>query len=94
LQSYTRDWTATIDGQPAPILKANLYFQAVAVPAGTHQLGFTYTPSAVRVGATITVAALAILFVLCVLELVWRIAPLRRSAAMGQKAVPRAAAVP
>jgi hypothetical protein len=73
LQSYTRDWAATVDGQPAPILKANLYFQAVAVPAGSHQLNFTYAPSAVRLGAILSVAALAILLGLCVLEITRRL---------------------
>ena len=73
LQSYTRDWAATVDGQPAPILKANLYFQAVAVPAGAHQLRFTYAPSAVRLGAILSVAALAILLGLCVLEITRRL---------------------
>jgi Bacterial membrane protein YfhO len=81
LQSYTRDWSATVDGQPAPILKANLYFQAVAVPAGAHELSFTYAPSAVGVGEILSVAALAILFALCLV-------------AIGQTAVPKAAAVP
>jgi hypothetical protein len=73
LQSYTRDWAATVDGQPAPILKANLYFQAVAVPAGAHQLSFTYAPSAVRVGAILTVVAMGILFALCLLEIARRV---------------------
>jgi hypothetical protein len=73
LQSYTRDWAATIDGQPAPILKANLYFQAVAVPAGTHQLSFTYAPSAVHVGVIITVVAIGILLLLCLLEIAKRL---------------------
>ena len=73
LQSYTRDWSATIDGQPAPILRANLYFQAVAVPAGTHQLSFTYAPSAVRIGVIITLAAIGILFLLCLLEIARRV---------------------
>jgi len=73
LQSYTRDWSATVDGQPAPILKANLYFQAVAVPAGAHQLSVTYAPSAVGVGAIISASAIGLLFLLSVLEVARRL---------------------
>src|SRR6202165_4495751 len=72
LQSYTRDWAATMDGRRADILPANLQFQAVAVPAGVHQLSLTYAPSAVGLGEIITVVALAALLVLCGGELVRR----------------------
>ncbi|TMB61090.1 MAG: YfhO family protein [Chloroflexi bacterium] len=90
LQSYMRDWSATVDGQPAPILKANLYFQAVPVPAGAHQLSFTYAPSAVRVGAIISVTAIGLLFLLCMLEIARRLfagslADSRFSAYRGQR---------
>lgn len=37
-------WTATIDGEPAPILKANVLFRAVQVPAGNHVLRFSFKP--------------------------------------------------
>ena len=43
-------WVATVDGQPAPIQQANLYFRAVAVPAGSHQIEFRYQPSTILLG--------------------------------------------
>ncbi|MBN9062916.1 MAG: hypothetical protein BGP06_07305 [Rhizobiales bacterium 65-9] len=37
-------WTATIDGEPAPILKANVLFRAVQTPAGDHVVKFSFHP--------------------------------------------------
>jgi hypothetical protein len=72
LQSYTRDWAATIDGRPVPVVPADLQFQAVAVPAGAHQVSLTYAPSAVWQGEIITVTCLVLLFGLCLLEIARR----------------------
>jgi hypothetical protein len=37
-----RYWRATIDGHPAPIMSANIAFQAIEVPAGNHTVRFDY----------------------------------------------------
>ena len=37
-------WRATVDDAPAPILRANVLFRAVAVPAGTSTVSFSYAP--------------------------------------------------
>jgi hypothetical protein len=37
-------WTADVDGVAAPILKANVLFRAVYVPAGRHRLTFAFHP--------------------------------------------------
>ena len=39
-------WTATIDGEPAPVLRANARFRAVAVPAGRSTVRFVVRPFA------------------------------------------------
>jgi hypothetical protein len=54
-------WQATVDGTPAPILRANLMFRAIALDPGTHEVVFSYRPLAVRVGAAISLAALILL---------------------------------
>jgi hypothetical protein len=37
-------WRAEIDGQHAPIIRANVLFRAVAVPRGRHRITFTFRP--------------------------------------------------
>ncbi len=44
-------WQAMVDGRPAPILRANFLFRAVALTPGEHQVVFVYRPDAVRRGA-------------------------------------------
>ena len=49
-------WVATLDGRPAPILRANLMFRAVRVPPGAHRVAMRFEPASVRRGAWITIA--------------------------------------
>ena len=54
-QTYFHDWRAEIDGQPAQLLRANVAFQAVQVPAGTHKIHLFYQDRAFEIGAAISV---------------------------------------
>jgi len=58
-EAYHPGWRATLDGQYAPIYRANLAFRAVDLPAGTHRLVMTYEPLSLLVGLSITLASLA-----------------------------------
>jgi len=49
--SYFPGWLAYIDGQDAPLYKADYNFRAVFVPAGAHTIRFKYSPLSFRVGA-------------------------------------------
>jgi hypothetical protein len=53
-------WRALLDGAPAPLLRADGLFRAVAVPAGLHSVVFEFRPQALRVGAAISAATLAV----------------------------------
>lgn len=41
-ESHVPGWIAQIDGAPVPIYTANYLLQAVYVPAGSHEVAFTY----------------------------------------------------
>lgn len=58
LQAFTEGWRARVDGKVVPIEPANVLFQSVQVPAGSHEVTFRYEPSSVRLGLAATAAAL------------------------------------
>ncbi len=41
---YDAGWSATLDGEPVEIVRADTAFMAIALPAGTHEFEFTYSP--------------------------------------------------
>ena len=55
------NWTATVDGEPAPIYWANHIFRAVVVRPGQQQVVFSYEPLSVRLGFALTGATLLLL---------------------------------
>lgn len=59
--TYRPGWSASVDGRSTPILRAQTAFRAVRVPAGNHRVLFFYRPASLRVGAAVSLLALAIL---------------------------------
>ncbi|MBI3986869.1 MAG: hypothetical protein HY343_08125, partial [Lentisphaerae bacterium] len=43
--NYHPDWKVTIDNRPAALWRVNFMFQGVIVPAGLHQVAFSFEPS-------------------------------------------------
>lgn len=68
-QAYYHLWRAEVDGQPVTLLRANVAFQAVQVPAGTHQVRLVYHDPNLAIGAGIS----AISLVVCIA--IWRRSP-------------------
>jgi hypothetical protein len=54
-QTFYHNWRAEIDGQPAPLLRANVAFQAVQVAAGTHKIKLFYKDRAFEIGAAFSI---------------------------------------
>ncbi len=59
--TYRPGWSALVDGIPAPILRAQVAFRAVRVPAGKHRVLFLYSPTSLRLGAAVSLLSLLIL---------------------------------
>jgi MFS family permease len=59
--NYYQGWLARIDGQEAPILRVNHAMRGVVVPAGDHEVVFTYEPGDLYVGLYIHLAGMALL---------------------------------
>jgi hypothetical protein len=58
-------WQAQVDGQPAPVWRADTLFRAVQVPAGSHTIKFTYRPVSFWLGAVVSgLAWLTVLWIL------------------------------
>ncbi len=53
-------WRARMDGQPVPVLTANLALRAIPVPAGSHAIDLTFSPQSYRLGAFVTLLTCSI----------------------------------
>jgi uncharacterized membrane protein YfhO len=51
-------WNCTVDGQPAPIHRANFLFRSVAIPAGIHEVIFSFEPASYRWGKRVSIMSL------------------------------------
>ncbi len=56
--TYYPGWTATVDGQPASVLRGDVLFRVVPVPAGEHDVDLRFEPSSVKIGLGISLACL------------------------------------
>ena len=68
LDTYNPDWQVTVDGAPAPMMRANGLFRAVHLTRGLHTVSFTYHPSALYLGAQISAVTALGLVILCLWE--------------------------
>ncbi len=59
--AYYGGWSASVDGQPAPILPANVAVRGVRVPEGNHRVRFTYRTPGQGLGALISLGTLGLL---------------------------------
>jgi hypothetical protein len=57
--AFDPGWRAWVDGRPQPVLRANLAFRALRVPAGAHRLEMRYRPRGAVWGAALSLASLA-----------------------------------
>lgn len=63
-ETYYPGWRAELDGVDVPIVRANVMMRAVVIPAGRHEVVFTYASSMVRFGLALSLLGLVALAVL------------------------------
>jgi len=56
-QTYYHLWNAFVDEKPVPLLRANLAFQALEVPAGVHRVKLVYRDYNLMLGSYISLAS-------------------------------------
>ena len=69
LEPWFPGWRATLDGAPAPLLRADFLFMATPVRAGPHTLRLAYFPDRLLPGIAIAIVAAALLVLLCKLTM-------------------------
>ncbi len=68
LDRYDPNWQATLDGHPVPVIRANQIFRAVYAVEGKHDIIFHYQQRGLKSGMILSLATLAALTVLYVLN--------------------------
>jgi hypothetical protein len=61
LDTYFPGWSATVNGEPALILRADYNFRAVCLPAGRSIVSFSYRPASFRIGLYLCAAGILLL---------------------------------
>ncbi|MFO7649795.1 MAG: YfhO family protein [bacterium] len=67
-EMFHPSWRATVDGRPAPILRADAVLRGVALPAGTHEVELHYDTGIIRLGVLISALGLALGLALALLR--------------------------
>lgn len=68
---YKKGWKAFIDQQEVPITKTNYALRGIPIPAGKHQVIFTFSPQVVKTGSTISLIASLLLLVIIIVSFVY-----------------------
>jgi len=66
------EWTATVDGARASILKADYLARAVVVPAGRHRVAFRFESKAIRTGLAVSLVSLVLALALLAVDFLMR----------------------
>ena len=75
--NYYPGWTATIDGAPAEILKANHTMRAVKVSAGEHMVSFAFSPAILQQAEYLSAGSAALILTLFCFAALRRLRPVR-----------------
>jgi uncharacterized membrane protein YfhO len=65
LDSFYPGWKAFIDEQEVEVLKANLIYRSIKLPAGNHHIRFTFAPPNFKKGIALSLISLLLALISC-----------------------------
>ena len=65
---YPNGWTATVDGQPLNIFRADWTLRGALLPAGDHEVVMRFAPQSYKTGATVSLIASLLLLIMLVIS--------------------------
>ena len=81
---YPKGWKALIDGEKASFFRCNYILRGMIIPAGEHEIEFSYEPKTARTGRIVSLAAnislISTIAILCVIGLITKIMRKRKNA--------------
>ena len=70
---YPNGWTATVDGQPLNIFRADWTLRGALLPAGDHEVVMRFVPQSYKTGATVSLIASLLLLLMLVISLAFTV---------------------
>lgn len=76
---FADGWSVTIDGEPATPLRANYVLRAVVVPAGDHEIVWSYAPKNFKTVAAVTTTSSLLLILGALAVLILQFIPVKKT---------------
>jgi len=70
---YPKGWKITIDSKPAEMVEVNYTLRGLMIPAGKHQIEFSFEPEVVKTGSTIALISSVIAFLLIAIAIIFTV---------------------
>ncbi|MEE3235585.1 MAG: YfhO family protein [Candidatus Latescibacterota bacterium] len=68
-ENYQANWSAYVDGEKRPLVRANYVWKGVAVPAGSHEVEFRYQSANVLWSRAVMATSLLVVFFVCTITI-------------------------
>ncbi|MDR6302175.1 YfhO family protein [Mesonia maritima] len=70
---YPGGWVARVDGKEIPHFRADFVLRAALLPAGNHELTFSFEPAVIQTGSMLSLISCIILLILLILGILYKL---------------------